>query len=499
VDQPSFSRALSVTPAFEGRLDVRWRGRTAEVRFPEPLQANTTYVFTFDTNLRDVNNVALQQPLTVAFSTGSRIDQGRLAGRAVLARGGAPASGYDVYAYASGGAPPPVLPERPLYRTQTDAEGAFRFEYLGSQPYYVVVLQDRDRNRRPDPAEAYGVPPAPALLPDTARVAEPPRWIITQRDTLPPTPQRVRSLSGRRHVLRFTEPVALTSRDPQAWLVLDSLQRRPAGVEAVYALPEEPQQVYLLTEPLAASPHLVRPTALADTSGNPVAPDTLRFVPGTQPDTLRLRFLGFVPAGAPSETPLPLSPTDSLGVRFNMPVEPDLLQELVAVRDTTGQALAFRTSTPDGTTYLLRPSPSPGPGERVQVTVDGRPLGRPDTVYTRTFEPLPESRLGTLSGTITAPDTTAPVVVELYDVREGNRWRLVRTTRAAQGAFSFALLPEPGGAYRLRAFADRDRDGRWDGGRLAPYRAAGPVTWSNDLAWRARWDTALETPLVIPP
>lgn len=492
VDQASFGRALSITPEPDGRVEVRWRGRTAVVRFPEPLRDSTTYIVTLDTNLRDARGVSLTQPITLAFSTGPQIDRGRLDGRVVGAERGAAVAGIDVYAYAAPDSSAPVpLPDRPAYRTQTDDQGRFTLDYLRQRPYYVIAVADANRNRRPDAAEAFAVPPRPALVPDTTRTEALPAWVVTRLDTVPPAVQRVRPRSSRRLEVRFTEAVRLLARDPAAWVLEDSSAARAVPVGAVYTLADSPNAVYLRTDSMAAGPHRLRvPPTVADSAGNTAGTQPVDFSVSAVADTVRLRFEGFVPA-ADTTGPVPLRPEEAPALRFNQPLDSVQFHALVALRDTAGEALPYRTHTDDGTTYRLFPDPPLAPGGRVHVAVT--PPARPDTLIAQTFRRSPQSELGDLGGNVTAPDSIA-VVVELY--RAERATPLATAAPDATGAFLFRDLPE--GTYRLRAFLDRDGDGAWDGGRLAPYRPAEPLTWSTETpAWRARWETTLADTLVV--
>ncbi len=503
VDAASFARAFSINPPLEGRLVFKWRRRRVEIRFPEPLRENTTYILTLDTDLRDAHNVALKQPITLAFSTGPVINKGRIAGRVLDAGQGTGLSGFDVLAYAApDSAAPAVLPERPDYRTQTDEGGQFAFAYLNEQPYFVVAVQDRNRNRRPDATEAFAVPPRPVLRADTVQTgAEDLRWLAAPLDTIPPALQRVRPLSSRRLALRFSESIQLTSRDTTGWLLQDSLAGRNVALRAVYLFPDDPRQVFWLTDSLAAVPHRLRVGAtVTDSSGNRVLPDVLGFTPPAEADTLRLRFLGFAPQPtAPGgQGPSVLPPSVLPGVRFNQPLDEARLREIVAVQDTTGQALAFTAASADGTTYRLQQSPALQPGQTLQVRVDGRRLGAADTVFTQRFERISPRQLGDLSGTVTARDTSRVIVVELYVTGEQASARPYATTQAdATGRFLFRDLPEH--TYRFRAFVDHNGNGRWDVGTITPYRPAEPVAWATEApSWRARWESALADTLRIP-
>jgi len=496
VDQASFAQALSVTPAIDGQLDIDWSRRSVEIRFPEPLRENTTYVLTIDTSLRDAHNVALTQPITLAFSTGPVINQGRLAGRVVEAQTGTGVAGYDVLAYAvADSIAPGLLPETPAYRTQTDQNGAFQFSYMNEQPYFVIALQDRNRNRYPDADESFAVPPRPTLQADSTQTTPDARWLVTTLDTLPPEPQRIRSYSSRRLGLRFSEDIHLLNITPSDWTLEDSLSGTPAPIQALYMQPDNPRQVFVLTDSLPTTPHRLRPAAIADSSGNHMSPDALFFTPSTTADTLRLRFLHFLPRSDSLAVALP--PNVQPGLQFNQPVSEERLHELVSVEDTMQQAVSFTTTTENNTTYRLTPSPVLQPDQPIAIRVNGRLLTGADTVYTQSFQRLSDRALGALSGVVAAKDTSGAIMVELYATDTNMPKTPFATTHAdATGTFLFEYLPQH--TYRFRAFVDRNGNGRWDGGQITPYRPAEPLTWSTTPpAWRARWESALADTLRI--
>ncbi len=498
VDQGSFARAFSLTPDFERLPEFSWHGKRVEVLFPEPLRENTTYILTLDNNLRDLHGVALREPITFAFSTGPEINRGRLAGRVLEPWRGDGAPGLDVYAFpAPDEAAPDSLPERPAYRTQTGADGRFLFEYMSEEPFFVIALRDRNRNRRPDVSEAFAVPPRPVLRPDTTAAAgDDRRWLVTLRDTIPPELRQVRARSSRRLALRFSEAVRLARTDTAGWVLRDSLTGARPAVRAVYMIPEDPRQVLVLTDSLAARTHTIRVAAVVDSSGNAVRGGEMRFTPVAEADTFRLRFRGFDPdtlVAPPDGIPLP--PMLRPAVRFNQPADSARFRAVVAVRDTTGRPLAFTRETEDGVTYRL--SLAPWPGTPFDVSVDGRALTGADTVFTRRYRRMGPDELGELSGYVTADDTTGTLVVELYEAESEARTP-IRTARPdATGFFVFRELPG-GGQYRLRAFVDRNGNGRWDGGFLLPYTPAEPIGWGGDLPpVRARWETVADDTLRV--
>ncbi|SHL07955.1 Ig-like domain-containing protein [Rhodothermus profundi] len=480
IDPASVARALSITPAPERPPKVRVRGRTVTFSLPTPLRSNTTYVLTFDTDLRDLHGVSLREPIVLAFSTGPTINRGQLVGRVLDAASGQPVANIDVYAYAlTDSLPLRTWPPSPDYRTQTDPEGRFQFAYLSDQRYFVIALADRNRNRQPDPGEAFAAPPHPALQPDTSGQLLPTPWLITHLDTLPPILRQVRPLSNRRLQVRFSEPVRLQTRDPSRWLLFTPETAIP--IQAVYQVPARPFDVLLYTPPLQPVTHWLRAGGVVDTAGNPVRPDTVRFTGLARRDTLRLRFLGFIP-GAQAR----LLPNQLLQLRFNLP-PPDLAAYLT-LTDTTGRPRAFRLESADGTTYTLIPDPPLRPGEQLHLTLEGRISGHPDTLWHATLTLMPAAMLGSLSGVVQAADTTAPVIVELLPETPALPVQKQRLPPGG-GTFHFESLPE--GRFRVRAFLDYNGNQRWDGGQLLPYAPPEPLSWLPEpLQTRPRWEIA---------
>ena len=493
IDQTSFARAFSITPAFDRPVEFAWRGRSVEIRFPEPLRENTTYVVTLDTNLRDVHSVALSTPLTLAFSTGPTISRGTISGRVLLNVDGGPATGIDVFAYAlPDSAAPDTLPARPVYRTQTGPDGSFRFDYLTEQFYFVAAVQDANRNSRPDPAEQFATPPGPAVRADSLPVELGLPWILAAIDTVAPEPLRFESLSSSRHLLRLSEDVRFLDRDSGMWTLTDSASGR--HINELYMRFGELRQVYIVTPPLEPERYSMVARALVDTSGNQLVERSLGFSPSTAVDTVATRFLSFLPTGTLSPFTLPRGIEPVL--RFNTPVGAELLSSAVTVRDSTGNAVVFNAVTRNGTDYEIHPEPPLTSGRVIEITVDGAVLANPDSLYTGTYERLAAGLVGEIAG-VANSQPGRPIIVEAFGVEVEVAVPTYEVHADSTGRF--ILRDIPAGSYRLRAFADADADGLWDPGTLAPYSMPEGMTWTTEpVRVRARWETALPDTLHIP-
>ena len=98
---------------------------------------------------------------------------------------------------------------------------------------------------------------------------------------------------------------------------------------------------------------------------------------------------------------------------------------------------------------------------------------------------VPDARdLGAIVGRV---DADGPVRVEVRPEAGAP----VVVAAAPDGAFvAEGLLPGP---YTLRIWVDRDGDGRWSGGALAPYAPPEPLVFlPQPVQVRARWETEVD-------
>jgi len=560
VERSTLPQALSATPAFERRLQFDWSGQSVEIEFPSSLRDSTTYIFTLDTNLSDARGVSLDDPITIAFSTGPRINRGRIEGRVVGAYQGRPEQQVDVYAYllAPGEIGPRPLPDRPDYRTQTGEQGRFAFDYMREARYYVVALRDNNRNRQPDPGESFAVPPRLGLQADSGAGLVPVPWLLAQTDTTGPRLQQGRSVSRQRIRLGFNEPVRLQTRSAEAWAPRDSATGTQGAVEGVNLAPDRDNAVVIRTAPMEETPHVLslERGVVTDTIGQPLLADTIRFGGASRADTTRTRFRGFVPTdlGRDSTGARPLLPDVQPGVRFNQAPDSTQLQEGIQARDTTGTPRAVSLTSEDGLRYRLQFESALSPGDVVDVRVLGEVFAQGDTTYQRRFRRVTRRVLGELAGRVRVADTTweraaagrrgaggtaalrvppglraetpgdtlavpqidsaatdssapraridtlfygGPVAIELTTDESSIPVVPRRLTVRPGSTFVFNRLPD--GQYRFRAYLDRNENGRWDVGQIQPYRPAEPVTWLGEtVEARPRWTTELPAPLRIP-
>lgn len=484
LDERSIAQALSITPEFDSPPLVSLHGDRVDVVFPGPLRPNTTYIISLDTRLRDAHNVALTQPLSVAFGTGPSINEGKIRGMVVENTRGRPARSADIFAYSipdSSDVDPFATP--PDYRTQSDDQGRFILGNLSEQSYYVIALRDRNTNRRLDPTESAAVPPVALIRADSAGYEAPAPWVLALVDSDSPEVRRIRSLSNSEIELRFSEPVILGDTVSTGWVLRDSLAATIRRVNSIYAGADQ-RDLVIRTDSLPDRVHsLTGFASVTDSSGNRMVMDTLHFTPSGRSFTPTPAFTEFLPADLIPEqnTLFTLWPGIDPGFQMTEPMG-ETWRTRITVTDTSGVALPFSLSTENGIRFYLQDVNHADPF--VLSILES------DTTHTRTFIRADDNLLGELSGIVLSPVDGAHILVELIrdEVRAG---RTNTTIAESTGAFRFKNLP--GGArYRLRYFLDMDENEKWFPGEITPYQPAEPIGWIDvEEPIRARWETVV--------
>jgi|GEM_PF-598442 len=521
VDPAAAARAIRVTPE-DASPTVRVRANVVTVELP-PLREATTYVVTVGTDLADTRGVRLAAPLTVAFATGDALDAGRLDGLVRDPATGRPVGGLAVWAYlASDSLAADSLPDprrrAPDYRTETAADGRFRLDYLRDADAFVVAVEDANRNGRADDGEAFAVPPAPrvrpvvpdslvgdsvSIPPDTlsgppgrpspARLSPRPArgqlpsvseeagglW-LARADTTAPAVRALRAATARRLVLRLSERVRLAH--TRGWTAEDSLTGAAVPLRPWRSAPAELSLVSDAPLPAAGRLRLADAAAVSDSAGLALAPFVRAFTAGVaRADTSTVRVVGWVPS-AVADSVRALRTTEWPAARFSAPPDTSAL----SLVGTDGAAIPARVETDDGVTLRLVPIAPPPAGTTLTLRV-----ALADTVVARRFRVPAADETGGIVGAAPWPGA----VVEARPVAGGP----TLTARAgADGRFAIAGLVA--GRYDVRAFADADGDGRWSGGRLAPYVPPEPLRrLAEPAAVRARWDTEVSFADDAPP
>lgn len=146
IERRSFIDAFRITPVPKGGFEINYSGTEVEIFFPQGLEKDITYNITINKDLRDLRgNNQIDKPISIAFSTGAKIEKGLISGRVYPEVKDV----VSIFVYKLTPENEDTLnPERvpPVYISQTDREGNYAFSNLPSGKFRLLAITDADRN-----------------------------------------------------------------------------------------------------------------------------------------------------------------------------------------------------------------------------------------------------------------------------------------------------------------------------------------------------------------
>lgn len=488
IQKPTTGEAMFISPRPAVDPRIKWGRDRVTVILPDSFAPDQTYTVSAGVAVKDLRGNQLDSTLTVAFSTGPVLAEGRTGGM-VVDRAGKPVNGLMVALYQ-----PMVFGiDRPLdstaarYVTQTNAEGSFSIGYLPKETFHLVAFNDRVPNGRFNPGrEPFALPDRYITIGGEAPLEEL-MLTLKEQDTVPPEILSAAYAPDRMLRLRLSKPI-----DPQPlfknprWCLLTSADSALVrAAEAVLESSDEPLAVLnfypgelpagdyslLLTYDEARAPlafETIKATALKDE--NP--PQLARFFPDDIP-----RFVNEI----------------EIELTFTEPLDTTLITaETFLFWKQPDVPVGLTPSWRDPLRLLLNPDTLEAGGRyRLDITEfeladrAGNRLG--DSLGTRSFHVIDTDSLGSIAGaTVVAIEGKGsdPIVLKFEGIGGKRSFDLA----TMPGDFRVEL---PAGKYLLSGFVDSNGDGKKGNGSVTPYMLAETMAvFPDTIAVRARFETA---------
>lgn len=433
MDQERTQEAIFVSPA--GALDFAWRGRTLRLKLS--LRSARTYVVTVGTGARDLRGNALEQSFSLAFSTGSRLDQGLLSGRVYKEH--IPERGAYVWAYDLADFSGEIGVETPAYQTQSGVDGQYEFLRLAPGAYRLLAFVDADRDAVPSADEWVALPASDVVVGDSLVLAGDLRLALRESSDI--ALERIQAVHERAVLLIFSSAV-----DPsQLALQIGGLEVGPFYTAA------DARKVYALTTQQEAGRNYV--VERVEVAGRALKWQE-RIRGSARPDRKAPQSLGLA-----VERVLPEEPVELV---FSEAMEAQLGADIRLASDST-QVLVGDWEWLSPTRVVFAPTAPWSPGRRQLLLcgADWQDRARnaiADSVLALDFEVVEPT--ASLYGRIVGAKGSAAI-------RASNE----KATRhyAIQGVDDFAFTGVLPGAYVLWAFVDENGDGEWNAGMLKPF------------------------------
>ena len=469
MDRRSVERALFISPQSAEEPDFKWRGDVLEIRLPDGLQADRTYLVTVGQESADEWRNRMRASHSFGFATGDRLNRGELNGRVLKSKGQTGQVFVWAYDLSLVTAPDPGR-DRPAYVTQPDETDHFVLPRLGSGNYRIFAFGDQNNDRTYSSGDLLALPPGDVALSDEERVRLGDLKLAV-RDTSAPVLAAVRTPDQQHILMRFDEPVRVSGVEITDLSVLE-----------IYQDPVDSSGVGLITELQTRGAEYRVRVGVVDRWGNRDTTDAM-----VRGDGTRDRRAPEVLAIAPAENAENVLPTAVIRMLFSDAMRVDAVSDLWVVSDSTvvpqghfeWVAPNHLVFTPDGLWTSGETIRLIGNREKL-LDIGGNVLSEPISFV---FSVMDTAALGRIFGTTSSSDVVIWV--------EGLAHEFFREQVLRDTTFRLTnLLP---GTYRISGFLDRDRNGHWMSGQVYPFLPAEPlVVQADTVEVRARWETEVK-------
>lgn len=479
---------ISPRPATDPRL--KWRSDRLTITLPGSFEPHQTYIVSLNSAITDLRNNRLDSALTIAFSTDSALDTGRIVGQVFQAGKGQAGMLVGLFAVDSIADSLPFDSLYPDYLTMTGRDGGFTFQYLPSRTFQLIAFSDKNQDERFNPLrETFAVTDRPTVVGGAFLLDDLSLHTTSTDTTQPEILSAVSTASGLTRTRLSREiPLAFLDANPSAaelFPVIDSTQRRSAIAMMETGL-EKSSSMTFYFGPLQPGEYRLH-LRLSETT------------PGISSEIVQVR------EGTDTEPPTIIRNSPGSRPLFASDVRPSLVfSEPIDTTRLTPQTFSLTKLGADTTLVpfervwvspfrlnLLPDTLVSGAGYRLNITefeildLAGNPLG--DSLTTFSFSTLNADSLGNISGTVTIelPDRTDdPAIILLRELTN----KFSDTLALTDKNFSIDV---PAGRYVLSGFIDSNQDGTFTEGGVWPYRFAETTgQYPDTIIVRARFETA---------
>ena len=486
VDKRTVQDALFISPALKHKPVFSWSGKTLEITINDTLRPNTTYNFSFGTDIADLREqVHLAKPFNFTFSTGAVLDTNRIAGKVYCKE----PIGTFVFAYSAAGKDLDTLNPthtKPDYLAAVGKDSSFVVPALPSGTFRLLAIHDDQRNLIYDiGSDGYATARADVSVDSTHPVV---KGIIFDlalpEDTIAPQLLNIKPLTNTHLLVGASEPLDSTTITPAHVVVADSTTHALLHIRSIVPSTKKTGLDIYTDSTQPNTTYKLYADSLRDKAGNYMLRDTLEFYSiaarDTSPPAITFPF---------RDSTVDVSDT-ALHFIFDEPVQKSAAEGAIYLFDSTRKVMPLHFTWVTDAILLAKPDSLMSNAWYTLVTeaqkfVDLNGNHTKDSLVRIRFRTFDERNFGVLMGTITDTSNAknSPYVVTLTNVASKKQFIY---TLARAGAFTFSSVPD--GTYAIEAFRDDNHTGKYFPGSVVPYKFAEPYFLLGEtIRVRARW------------
>ena len=485
VDKRSVQDAIFISPALQKPLKYDWSGKTLTIYFNDSLKANTTYTVSIGTDVKDMNNGnKMAESLTFAFSTGNKIDKGKIKGKIYDTS----PEGVMIFAYQTNGKEADPTKQKPDYVSQAGKNGIYSLLGLRDGDYSVFAIRDKFRDLLYQKNEdGFGVQNNKIELNDKTVEYDNVDFFLTMEDSIAPKISNV-IMKDRNHLqIEFNEATDSSKISGANFILYDSTTNKKIIPKYFFKGEGRSNQFYAaFTDSLEKKEGWVLISKnIPDMKNNLSSEEKNSFAIKNDRDTLALRIVksaGLLPGEKVDfEEPVVM-------LNFNDAIELSTVKERLTIQDAKGKKIPLEVERADDASFLIRLSEKLKQSTDYTLKLDLKNYydlsgNKIDSVFQNKFSTSNELDFSGVSGTVAVNDTTQTLVV--LESAEAVK-RIYKQKVDSKKNFDFKkVIP---GKYLVWSFKDKNKNGKYDFGTISPFKLSEEFKFYPDtLNLRARW------------
>lgn len=491
---------ITLSPFPKKGLKIVAKGKKILIVPQEPLLPDQTYRLTISPEIRDEQNNPMPEPLELLFSTGTKIERGKLKGIVYDSQ-----NRRGVWIWAWKMQEKSITDEKftslfyqpPDYVAVTDSMGEFQLTGLADGRYRLLAIDDINRTRKYEPAsDKIGITFDDPVVPRDSNTIF--SFHLMKRDTVAPAVQSIRMAAPRILTLRMNIPIVgklgsqplITSTELPNWIGV--LYHDPTDSNRMYSVFSE------IVDRDSIQFEIDNWSKLDGKDGNQKIKTPYVKLRYQATDTLAPTLVKIVPQGGN------ILPKNEWQISASMGLAIGAMQksvQLIQNIDSTEIPIVVHNLNP----FVAKIIPANPLPERRQITLIVRTnewksftnVQAKDTTFYFRFFVLPWDTLGTVS--VQVEDNwkvkVGEIIVSAVSLQVPNQassW--VNALESVSTNYSEKIgsvdLKLPNGLWRLRAFRDSNNNGILDVGQVIPFMHSEPFVIAKDsIRVRSRWTT----------
>ena len=481
--------AFFISPLPGEEIFFHWRGKKLKIEFSDTLKKNRTYVMTIGTKASDLRNNRLENSFSLAFSTGSKIDDGKISGM-VYSSSNVEGTLVCAYQLDDGNDPDPrtILAD---YYTQCNNKGQYELIHIAPGKYRLFAIMDKDEDRKYTRGfEAIGVTVSDVVIKQTDQTIENINFQLSVEDTVLPYIKSAYAIDCFKVDVRFNEPVQpFNYDDPELYFTIseENQPTKKIKVNSCYHDSKDLSTIHLMTEKQKETSYLIYVQNIFDFAKNPI--DTTynstvfngTTVPDTIPPSIVFKSIEDSSTG--------IQPDTSIYFIFSEPMDRLAFEHNFHIRQEQGDTLSGKFLWKNPAHVIFMPDNSLSFLSSYQIFV---PV---DSIKDKYGNVLKDS-LFSIYFTTLSSDTFSAIIGKFIDKQQNARGKIHLKAKSEQHQY-VQVIDSPGeyrfenifpGIYTLYAFRDSDGNGVYSFGNPIPFVPAERFVFPADsIKVRSRW------------